>query len=122
MSRYAEDVVRAVLGVTWSDGRGGYLRIMTDADPEHAQTVLTEERDAAQVAVGGMQGPSAIQRSSAMQILILTSLLLSRPDRAVDLRVVSEVQDGVGIPQSLEMAAKDLAAMFGRTLEIVERA
>lgn len=120
MSRYAEEVVAAVLSATVSDGRGGYLRIMPNVDPNHAHAVLTEERDAAQEEVDTMRGSaSTIYRSSAMQILILTALLLSRPGKAVDLSIVSEVQPGVGIAQSLERAAKDLAAMLGKTLEIV---
>ncbi len=103
------------------DGRGGYLRIKSDRGVEHARTILTEENEAARTDIDNMQGPhQVISQCVAMQMLIVTSLLLRRLDQPIDIRALNLSQHGSRrTAESLEEAISGLTTMFPQTFEVV---
>jgi hypothetical protein len=118
---YVEGVISAVRAAE-PDGRGGLLRIKSDADREQVIDYLTRERNAAQARVDSFFGPPQLNSvSTAMQALILTELLLAEPDKPVDLYVVSRAQSYAGgqVAEHIEEAADDLVSFAPRSLEVV---
>jgi len=120
MHPYVEQVVRNIRADE-RVGVGGYIRIKSGADPEEARVYLTEERDAAQEAVGSARGPmQMVSLSVPMQMLILAELLLAKPNEPVNVRAVNKAQPSSSgyLAERLEEAAEGLAMMAPNLIEV----
>jgi hypothetical protein len=120
MHPYVEQVVRNIRADE-QVGVGGYIRIKSGADPEEARVYLTEERDAAQEAVGSARGPmQMVSLSVPMQMLILAELLLAKPNEPVNVRAVNKAQPSSSgyLAERLEEAAEGLAMMAPNLIEV----
>ena len=120
MHPYVEQVVRNIRADE-QIGVGGYIRIKSGADPEEARVYLTEERDAAQEAVGSARGPmQMVSLSVPMQMLILAELLLAKPNEPVNVRAVNKAQPSSSgyLAERLEEAAEGLAMMAPNLIEV----
>lgn len=117
MHSHAKRVVAAVRSGQAAK-KGRYLRVMPGASLNLIRSYLQEERSTAEKEVAGRGSSALTNCTTAMQTLILTELLLSKPSEPVNIDAICAAQGNDRyVVQSLEQAVELLKIMGPRLLE-----